>query len=201
MFSDARSKSVILVAHCILNQNSKMDGTASYSGPIIEILDLLLQSNVGILQMPCPEMICLGLDRGNKEGYLSPVVEENSRIRFQMDQDSAKDKMKSLIADLVFQVLEYQRNGFRVLGIVGVNRSPSCGVETTSKDNQEAAGEGVFIESCRRELEETGININFVGIKAFEPEAAVDVIRNLICLLYTSPSTRYRQKSRMPSYA
>ena len=180
MFSDTRSKSVILVAHCILNQNSKMDGTASYSGPVVEILDLLLQSNVGILQMPCPEMICLGLDRGNKEGYLSPVVEENSRIRFEMVRDSAKEKMKSLIDDLVFQVLEYQRNGFTILGIVGVNRSPICGVETTSKDNQEAAGEGVFVESFRRSLEENGIYLNFVGIKAFEPEAAVNDIRNLI---------------------
>ena len=32
MFTDARSKRVIFVAHCVLNQNAISDGTADFPG-------------------------------------------------------------------------------------------------------------------------------------------------------------------------
>jgi predicted secreted protein len=85
-----------------------------------------------------------------------------------------------LVEHLVVQVSEYQKHGFDIRGIVGINRSPSCGVETTSKDNREVAGEGVFIEALRNELLKNGIYLEIVGIKAFEPEKAVKTIQHLI---------------------
>ena len=180
MFSDTRSRTVVFVAHCVLNQNSISDGTADYPGAIREILELLCASDVGIVQLPCPELICLGLDRGNVYGSASPVVEENTRIRRMMGNDSATEKLKRLVDDVVFQILEYRRYGFEIRGVVGINRSPSCGVETTSKDNMEVEGEGVFIEVLRSELDEKGIEIKMVGIRASEPAKAVRTIQNLI---------------------
>ncbi len=180
MFTDARSKTVVFVAHCILNQNSISDGTADYPGSIREILELLCASDVGIVQLPCPELICLGLDRGNVYGSASPVVEENTRIRGMMGSDSATEKLKRLVDDVVFQISEYLRYGFEIRGIVGINRSPSCGVETTSKDNREVEGEGVFIEALRSELDRKSIKIKMVGIRSSEPEEAVKTVRELI---------------------
>jgi predicted secreted protein len=52
MFADARSKRIVFVAHCILNQNSISDGTAEYPGSIKEAVEFLCASNVGIVQMP-----------------------------------------------------------------------------------------------------------------------------------------------------
>ena len=52
MFSDSRSKKVILVSHCILNQNAKIDRCAVYPGAIKEAAQLLIESGTGILQMP-----------------------------------------------------------------------------------------------------------------------------------------------------
>ena len=77
MFTDKRSKRVIFVAHCILNQNAISDGTADYPGSHVDIIRTLLDAQVGIIQMPCPELCCLGLDRGNILGAESPVVVEN----------------------------------------------------------------------------------------------------------------------------
>ena len=182
MFTDARSKAVVFVAHCVLNQNSISDGTADYPGSIREILELLCASDVGIVQLPCPELICLGLDRGNVYGSASPVVEENTRIRGMMGSDSAAEKLKRLVDDVVLQISEYLKYGFEIRGIVGINRSPSCGVETTSKDNMEVEGEGVFIETLRNELDIKGIKIKMVGIKASEPEEAVETVRELIAV-------------------
>lgn len=180
MFSDARSKAIVFVAHCILNQNSISDGTASYPGSIKEVLELLSGSDVGIVQMPCPELVCLGLDRGNIDGGKSPVLEENTRIRTMMSRGPAAGKIRYLAQQLVFQISEYRNHGFAIRGIVGVNRSPSCGVDTTSKNNQEVVGEGVFIEALRKELEKHNIHVEMVGIKAFEPEKAVKTVKPLI---------------------
>jgi predicted secreted protein len=180
MFTDARSKSILFVAHCILNQNSISDGTATCPASVKEIVELASASQVGIVQMPCPELLCLGLDRGNADGGAYPVVEENTRIRQMMSRRPAAAKLKPLIRQLVFQIVEYRKYGFDVRGIVGINRSPSCGVDTTSDNNQEVEGEGIFIEALRRELEKNGLAVAMVGIKAHEPEKAVEAVRALL---------------------
>ncbi len=180
MFTDARSKSILFVAHCILNQNSISDGTATYPASVVEIVELAGVHQVGIVQMPCPELMCLGLDRGDVHGSASPVVEENTRIRKAMSRRPAAARLRSLVKQLVFQIAEYRKYGFDVRGIVGINRSPSCGVETTSDHNQEVEGQGVFIAALRRELEKNGLAVAMVGIKDAEPEKAVAAVRKLM---------------------
>lgn len=180
MFSDYRSKKVVLVSHCILNQNAISDGTADYPATNESVLNLLIQSKVGMIQMPCPETLCLGLDRGDTHGAEREVVVENTRIRYELGQDKSIEKLNSLADQIVFQVEEYVKNGFSVAGVIGINRSPSCGVNTTSKNNKEVNGEGVFIERLRNKLKEKGININMIGIKALETEEALISIKNLL---------------------
>ncbi|MBW1689343.1 MAG: hypothetical protein JRJ70_01140 [Deltaproteobacteria bacterium] len=180
MFNDARSKAVVFVAYCILNQNSISDGTASYPGSIQELLELVCGSDVGIVQMSCPELVCLGLDRGNIDGGRYPVLEENTRIHKLMSQSPAAGTIRQLAQQLVLQISEYRNHGFDIRGIVGVNRSPTCGVDTTSRNSQEVVGKGVFIEVLRKELEKHNIHVETVGIKAFEPEKAVKTVKPLI---------------------
>ena len=82
MFNDGRSKRVVLVAHCFLNQNSISDGTAVYPAAFKDLVVFFLNADIGIVQMPCPELCCLGLDRGNIHGADSPVVEMCIRDSF-----------------------------------------------------------------------------------------------------------------------
>jgi len=180
MFTDARSKRLVLVAHCVLNQNSISDGTADCAGSIKEVVNLLLQSQVGIVQLPCPELHCLGLDRGDVHGAERPVVVENTRIRESMERPEAIHDLRVIIGPLVHQIEQYTRHGFHILGIVGINRSPSCGVDTTSKVNREVAGRGVFMEELHKELENRKINLNWIGIKATETEKALRSIQSLL---------------------
>jgi len=180
MFSDGRSKKIILVSHCILNQNSISDGTADYPGTNESIVNLLVQAKVGIIQMPCPEMLCLGLDRGDIHGGEREVVVENTRIRHYLETPDSLQMINDLVKQVVFQVEEYLRNGFVVLGIIGMNRSPSCGVNTTSKNNREVEGQGVFFGILRKALEEKNIRMDMIGIKATETEKALKAIKELI---------------------
>ena len=179
MFTDGRSKKVIFLAHCLLNQNAISDGTAVYPAAFRELVQLLLDREVGIVQMPCPELYCLGLDRGDVHGAERPVVEENTRIRRAMGQPEASARLRELTDQVVWQIREYQKHGFAVLGIVGVDRSPCCGVNTTSDQDRELPGRGVFIASLRAALESAGLTVPVIGIKPSAPEA-LDRVRSLL---------------------
>ena len=120
------------------------------------------------------------LGSGNAGGTTISIAEENTRIRKMMMQNSAADKMKPLIQNLIYQISEYHKNGFKVLGIVGVNRSPTCGVETTSDNNQESRGKAYLLNPYAKSLKKNEIQLKIVGIKAFEPDNAVKVVKNLI---------------------
>ena len=171
MFTDGRSKKVIFLAHCLLNQNAISDGTAVCPAAFGELIQLLLDHEVGIVQMPCPELCCLGLDRGDVHGAERPVVEENTRIRRAMEKDGPRQKREAL-ADLVAeQVQEYHKHGFQVLGIVGANRSPNCGVETTSDFDREVEGRGAFMDAITQRLEAAGISVPMLGLKGSDGAA------------------------------
>lgn len=178
MFTDGRSKRVIFVAHCMVNQNSISDGTADYPAAHREILKTILDADVGIAQMPCPELCCLGLDRGNELGAESPVVVENTRIRKAMQQPEAAEMLAKLVELVMVQIHEYRKHGFEIVGIVGMNRSPCCGVETTSDHDEEIPGQGVFIGALQAALNDAGISIPTIGIKS-TPDA-VDRVRALL---------------------
>ena len=152
MFTDGRSRKVVFVAHCLLNQNAISDQTAVYPAAFREVVDFFLERDVGIVQMPCPELCCLGLDRGDPAGGTREVTVENTRIRAAM-AEPVPHEMLTRLADLVLlQIREYHKHGFQILGIVGANRSPNCGVDTTSADNQELPGRGLFMEELERRL-------------------------------------------------
>ena len=180
MFTDMRSKSIIFTAHCIHNQNSISDSTADYPACIKQIVKLFADSKVGVVQMPCPELHCLGLDRGNVNGADSPVVVENTRIRKELLEEKANEKLTTLVQHVVYQIEEYLKHGFEIKGIIGINRSPSCGVDTTSDNNEEVEGRGVFMEELRKELAVKSINIKFIGIKATRVEEALEKISLVI---------------------
>jgi hypothetical protein len=86
---------------------------------------------------------------------------------------------------LVFQVGEYSRHGFEVLGVVGANGSPSCGVETTWYGDNEHREPGVFCKLLRDELAAEGFRIPMAGIKAYEPEAAVSAVEKILAGTFT----------------
>jgi len=180
MFEDKRSKKILLVAHCALNQSAKLDQCAFYPGVIREVAGVLIDSDLGLLQMPCPELLCLGLDRQVKKGITPTVEEEDTRIAIRLIEDQSQLILHKIADDLIFQLLEYQKNGFTITGLVGMNGSPSCGVELTWANDEEKQGPGVFIRLLKEKLEQNDLAITMRGIKAYEPKEAVDVVKDFI---------------------
>ena len=180
MFSDARSKKLVIVSHCILNQNSISDSTADFPSQFKEVVELLVSNNIGIIQLRCPEIVCLGLNRMDDQGCNRELLIENSRIRILLENELNLRKIRKYVNDVLYEVSEYKKYGFQILGIIGVNRSPSCGIDTTSKDNKEMSGYGVLMNELKAVLEKEGIEIPMIGTKTSEVGESVKSVQALI---------------------
>lgn len=180
MFDDRRSKKVIIIAHCLLNQSAISDGTADYASQFTELIDLLIKNRIGIIQLPCPELTCLGLDRKDKQGSKRSLLMENTRIRDLMCEKENVEQLQDKAEEVATQIQEYKSYGFKVLGVIGVNRSPSCGIETTTKDNKEVKGRGVFMELISEACCRGGHSIEMIGVKTSEEEESVKSLWQLI---------------------
>lgn len=105
------------------------------------------------------------------------MAAENTRIRAEMKKDPAQQKLDELADHVVEQMVEYDQSGFKILGVIGANRSPSCGVDTTSDNNEEVPGMGLFIEKIARRLQDRGLSLPIIGLKG--SDAVIQRLRQL----------------------
>ena len=197
---DDRSRRVVLVSHCLLNENTRYAGGATRPGVVGEIIDELIAEGYGIHQLPCPERVAWGgvLKRHSlwlyhskggplyavRGALLGAFVWWTKVIYWRLARQVARD------------VADYQRGGIAVAGIVGIGASPSCGVTNTldlraslevvaacpaaalTRDvmNQQAVlgcrrpGEGLFIKALDRELKRRRLTV-----PAFEHDLAAEL--------------------------
>jgi predicted secreted protein len=157
---DRRKRRVIFISHCWLNINARFPEGAAFEGANTALMSTLLDAGLGIIQMPCPEYLCLGLE---KYDY-GQVVGEELRTCF-----------ANIAKSVVSQIQDHLALGFEVVGIMGMNPSPSCGVETTKgrgtiegtdTDTSEKPGPGIFIEQLRGLLDAAGLDtVPIFGIR------------------------------------
>jgi predicted secreted protein len=156
-----RGKKVAVVAHCLLDVNTKVKGLATYAG-VHPIVRELISEDVGIIQLPCPEVVHLGMRRWGmtKEQY---------------DVPSYRRLCERLVEPVLDTLRALADDGCEIVGIWGVDGSPSCGVTVTcagfsggeleSLDALPASthvpGEGVFLSILREACFEAGLDVPF----------------------------------------
>lgn len=132
---DRRSGKVIFLSHCILNENTRYLGGACRAACIREIVEQCLDQDIGIVQMPCPEQHAWGgvakrlmlLAYGAKGTFFYrtlslflPLFLVYTRVIF-----------RRLARETAGQIRDYLASGFSVIGVMGIDGSPSCGVSKT----------------------------------------------------------------------
>ena len=172
-----RNKKIILLAHCILNVNAKVHGLAVEPAGCRTIVSSLMDHGFGIIQLPCVEQSCFGINRWGQ-------------VKRQLDFPGFHAKSRALLQPVIEQVLDFQRNGYQIAAVVGLDGSPSCGVNfTCSGDWGGEIGEGydlpakiaslstlpeagVMMDVLREMLAEVDLIIDFLGIDESDPAAA-----------------------------
>jgi predicted secreted protein len=127
---------------------------------ITEIVKYFLHKEMGIFQMPCPELTYAGILRQpqTKDQYDTVVFSSHCR---------------KIAKEIVDQIQDYKKCGITTEIVIGVDGSPSCGVNETSKGstcenmskNERVKGSGILIEQLRFALKERKISIPFYGIR------------------------------------
>lgn len=159
----AGGRKVVVLAHCMLNQNTKPDGRARFPGAVQPVLDVLRQEGLALFQLPCPEIGFAGPWR------FSQVIEQYDTPRY-------RAHCRALVVQTVDQLahcLRPQDDGrdYRV-AVVGVEGSPSCGITKVGRstawrgfpgavafDGRYPVGDGrgIFMQEFQEELERRGL--------------------------------------------
>jgi predicted secreted protein len=158
--SDIRKRSVIFISHCWLNINTRFPEGCAFEGANVPLIKTLLDSGLGIIQMPCPEYECLGLEKWR----YGELAGEDLQAGFR--------KVAGTVAK---QIKDYLALGFHIAGVFGMDPSPSCGVNAakgkgtmfgSSRDISEKPESGIFIEELQRLLQQEGIpGIRFFAVR------------------------------------
>ena len=159
-FDQTRSRKVIFVSHCMLNQNARITTAADFPAMFVPLVEWLKERSIGIIQMPCPELRVLGLGRVS--------------VRDGLETEEGQAHLHQIIGDLIYEIRQYQLQGFEVLGILGKQGSPACGVTMTWLDNRHQEGIGVFIRLFKERLAEAKLGVEIIGIADHEQQEAID---------------------------
>lgn len=185
-----RSKKMVILAHCILNVNSKVEGFEPYTPMIKELVDFLNEEGLGIIQLPCPELLLMGMRRWG-------VVKD------QLNHPHAKEEMKKMIRPILYQIQSYHDAGYRVACVIGIDGSPSCGVNFTCRSEMRKGEifsarefekllsdirieneKGIFMELLNSEMLAVGEEIPFFGINEEDMENSLKKIREELKRLF-----------------
>lgn len=149
-----REKKLIIISHCILNQNSVVHPCAREMKIFKNFINNALSKNIGIIQLPCPEFLLYGEKR-------------NGHTMEQFDNIFFKTQSKLFLTPIIQQIIEYKENGYKILGCFGIKGSPSCGVNFTcsNSSNDFVKGKGIFMKLFISELLQNNINIDFFDIE------------------------------------
>ena len=116
--ADQRGRRIAVVSHCLVNVNCKVEGFGPYVG-VHPLIVRLAEEGVGVIQLPCPELAACGLRRWGQ-------------TREQLDHPAFRRECAAIAEDAAQQLEEYRRCGYDIVGMVGVEGSPSCGLERSA---------------------------------------------------------------------
>lgn len=140
LLNSKKAQTVYVTAHCLLNPLSRVKG--------IRVPNPFPTFEKAVIQLPCPELIFAGKDRDKKakEDYEIPEYRQLCRDLFLPFAD----------------MIESLSKGGHEIQVIGVPKSPSCGVLTTSvresggeepaAENKAVCGKGIFMEEIENEL-------------------------------------------------
>ncbi|WP_456471719.1 CD3072 family TudS-related putative desulfidase [Methanocaldococcus sp.] len=138
-----KSKKIAIVSHCILNQNSVVKGLERSFNLFKKVVITLLNNDYGIIQLPCPEMLYLGIDR---EG----------RTKEEYDTKEYRELCRNILKPIIEYLKEYKKENFKFI-LIGIEGSPTCGIFKTVTRDGLTEGSGILMEELLEMLKDENI--------------------------------------------
>jgi predicted secreted protein len=158
--SDARGRRFVAVIECLLNQNARDAGAANAPALDQRLVQICHDHNVGILQMPCPEIHALGFSRQRGPGQ---------SIRDALNEKPSAERCAALAHDVGQRIEIYLNEGYQLVAVLGGNQdSPGCAVH--DEGMQLSARSGLFMQQLQQELLRRGHAPRFLAVRDCDPE-------------------------------
>ncbi len=147
-----RSKKFVFVPFCLLAQSYQAQGIVKYnwSSSIKPFINLLMDNDINIIQMPCTEAT-----------FNHSLIREAKGIS---KYDTLDFNNHCLVKALEVgeQIKEIISCGYEVIAILGIEQSPSCCVNYIYTNNGTENRKGLFMEKVYEEIKD--YNIPIIGI-------------------------------------
>jgi len=132
---------VVFVPHCILNHCVReRDNGDSFK----EVVKLFADADVGMVQLPCPD----------------------AEAKCARKSDDYRMCCRKLSARIICQVKEYMDRGFRVVGILGMELSPVCGVYRIESGKRIVPGKGILTAELEREMMDCNFQVAIISVNS-----------------------------------
>jgi len=163
-----RGKKIVFISHCLLNQNAKAMGKEKSRGTIKEIIELISESGIGIVQLPCPQLeFNGGLNRRAKD-------------KNHYDNKKFRSDCKKMATMTLKQIENYLAKSYSVVGILGVELSPTCAVHQLQNGTRISPGKGVLMEELEMEMRKKRFQVPIVGVNLNNIFSSVEKVQSLI---------------------
>ena len=177
-------KKILFVSHCLLNPAAKVRTYKPSREDALRkaFLHQAIEADVQLVQLPCPELLQYGSQRWG-------------HTKEQFDHPFFRHRCREMLEPVLLQLQDYLAHPeeFEVLGFLGIDGSPSCGVKYTchgawggefsGRDVEKvlktcrcAAGAGVMVEVFQQMLKEQNLSIPMSALFPDEPERAFSLL-------------------------
>lgn len=181
-----RTKNIVILSHCILNVNSKVEGLCEFGNISNRLIKYLMDNDYGIIQLPCPELTMYGIKRWG-------------HVKEQFDNPYYRKHCRKLFEPILEQIEDYINNEYKIETLIAVKGSPSCGhnltcsspvwggefmckedIEKKINDLKTINKPGVFMEEIEQMLIEKNIKINIIDMDEENEDITMKNITELL---------------------
>lgn len=181
-----RTKNIVILSHCILNVNSKVEGLCEFGNISNRLIKYLMDNDYGIIQLPCPELTMYGIKRWG-------------HVKEQFDNPYYRKHCRKLFEPILEQIEDYINNEYKIETLIAVKGSPSCGhnlacsspvwggefmckedIEKKINDLKTINKPGVFMEEIEQMLIEKNIKINIIDMNEENEDITMKNITELL---------------------
>ncbi len=162
-----RSKKVIFVSHCLLNQNARAIGRERFTGSFKDLLELFAESSVGIVQLPCPQL--------EFNGGLNRRLGANFH-----KTNGYRKQCRKLSLSLINLIENYLRSNYHVVGILGVELSATCAVHRIKNGRKNVPGKGILIEELESEMQKRNFQVPIIGVNLNNIYSSIEKVQSLL---------------------
>ncbi|MCI8794742.1 MAG: hypothetical protein HFI73_05135 [Bacilli bacterium] len=168
MIKDNRSKFFVFVPFCLLSQAYQAQGIVKYEwkSSIKPFVQLLLDNDINIIQMPCAEA------RFNNNLIRDPMGLSK------YDTKDFNEHCEKLATTVSMEIENILSSNYKVIAILGIEQSPSCCVNYIYTNHGNEKRKGLFIEKLYEKVKD--YNIPIVGINRRYINKSLNQLKNII---------------------